>query len=178
MTSRCTPLARIGLPDDVARAAEAIAPQLVAQKNDRGRPGLVVLRPEATAEHRLHTKGFERLDCQLAAAEPLGTSFLVREIHRSEAVGADALEGRLPALPDRQIVDADRLPGLVLRRIRRDDGHDSIGIRERKPLEQAAVDDAEDGRAEADSETKSENSDQRQRRVLDQHPHAGTNVGE
>ena len=79
---------------------------------------------------------------------------------------------------DREILHAHRESGLALRRVGRENRHDSAGVRERQPLEDAAVDDAEDGRAEADADTKSEDGDERQRWIPDQHPNAARQVAE
>ena len=84
----------------------------------------------------------------------------------------------LTFLPHREVLAADRLPRLLLRRVRRDDRHDAVGVRERQPLEQPAVDDAEDRGAEADAQTERQDRDQRQGRIPEQEPHSRTNIAD
>jgi hypothetical protein len=64
------------------------------------------------------------------------------EIDRRERVHAEVFERSLTLLPDLEILAADRQARLLLQRIGRHDRHDAIGIRERQPLSQPAVDEA------------------------------------
>ncbi len=177
MTVCGTPLARMVFPTMSRRAAVPIPPEVVTQQHDGLGAGPIVAVAEAAAQDGLDAERLERADRELAAAESLRPPFLRGQVERREPERAEFLERRLPRLPDRQVLHADGLAGLVLGSFRRDQGDDAIGVRERQALEQPAVDDAEDRRAEADAQAERQNGDQRQRRVLDEHPDAGAQVG-
>ncbi len=113
-----------------------------------------------------------------AGTEAFRTPFVSGEVQRHESERTDSLERRLTCDPDVHVVNADVLSRLILREPGRDDGNDSIRIRERQALEQAAVDDAEHGRAEPDAEAERQHGDERKRRILGQHPNSGADVGE
>ena len=149
----------------------------MTQQHDGLGAGPIVAVAEAAAQDGLDAQRLERADRELTAAESLRPSFLGGQVERRKPERAELLERRLPRLPDRQVLHADGLPGLVLRSFRRDQGDDAIRVRERQALEQPSVDDAEDRRAEADAQAERQNGDQRQRRILDEHPDAGAQVG-
>ena len=98
------------------------------------------------------------------------------EIDRRERVGPEALEGGLALGEQREVLDRDRLLRVVLGRVGRRQGDDAIGVRERQALEQPAVDDAEDRRAETDAEAERQDGHPRQGRILEEHPDARLEV--
>jgi hypothetical protein len=165
-------------PDDVGRAAVSVPPQFVAEEHHRLRARTIVALAEPAAEQRFHAERFESGGGELAAGEAFGAPLLIREIHRSESVGADLFERALSVLDDRQVVHAHRLARLILGRRGAHDGHNPVGVGERQAFEQTAVDHAEHGGAEADAEAQREHRDQRKRRIFDEHSHAGAKIAE
>jgi hypothetical protein len=163
--------------DDVRRAAVPIAPQLVADDHHGIGAGPVVAVAKPAAEDRLNAERLERGDGELAGAEALGPAVFRGQIHRREPVGPEPLERRLARLPHGDVLHGDRLARLVLREIGADDRDDAIRAGEGQAFEQAAVHDAEHGGAQADAETERQHGHDRQRRVLDQHPHARADIG-
>jgi hypothetical protein len=73
---------------------------------------------------------------------------------------------------DRQVVHRHGHLRLALRDVRGHQRHDPVGVRERQSLEQATVHHTENGGAQTDPEAERQNGHDRQRRILDQHPHA------
>ena len=163
--------------DDIRSAAVAIAPQLVPEQHDT-RARRVVSFLKSSSEDGLHTERPERVQRQLTAREPLGPAGFEGQVVRPGAVRAEDLERRLPRLEHREIVDGDREARLALRRVRRVDRDDAIGVREGQALEQAGIDDAEHGGAEADADAQRHDRAERERRVPDQHPDARDEITE
>ena len=131
---------------------------------------------EAAAEDRLHAERGKGRRRELGPTEPLGPSLVGCEVDGHKRVRAELVEGGLAFLPHLEILAADRLPRLLLQRVRRDDCHDAFGIRERQTFEQPAVDDRKDSGGEADAQAEREHRDQRQGRVLEQEAHSRTNI--
>ena len=163
--------------DDIRSAAVSIAPQLVAEQHDV-RPRRVVSLLKSAPEHRLHAKRTERFQRQLPALKSLGPARFDRQVVRAGTVRADGVERRLPRLKNGEIVHVDRKPGLPLRRVGRVDRDDAIGVREWQALEEAGIDDAEDGRTEADADAERKDCAKGEGRVPDQHPDARTEITE
>ena len=163
--------------DDIRSAAVSIAPQLVPEQHD-ARPRRVVSLLKSAPEHRLHAERPQRVQRQLAALKPLGPARFDRQVERAGTVRADGVERRLPRLKNREIVHVDRKAGLPLRGVGQVDRDDAIGVREWQALEEAGIDDAEDGGAEADADAERQDRAKRERRVPDQHPDARTEITE
>src|SRR5262249_8813101 len=108
-----------GCADDAGRLRVAIAPEMLAQKDDRFGTRAIVTLAKTAAENRLDPECGKRRRCDLGSGEPLGPALIGGEVHRRLRVRAEWLERRLTLLPDLQILTADGQPRLLLQRIRR-----------------------------------------------------------
>ncbi len=167
-----------GPADHVRSAAVLLLPQVVAEQHDRRGGRTIVTLAETAADHRVHAQHPEDGHRQFPRREPLRAPLLGRQVDRRDTDRPEHVERGLPLLPGGHVVHADRPARLPLGRVGRDERHDPVGVPERQPLEETAVDDAEDGRAQAEAEAERHDGHQGQRRILHEHPHAGLDIAQ
>src|SRR5215470_14625286 len=76
-------------PHEVSVRAEMILPETVTEQHDVAMPGLIFIRIEGAADHRLHTQRGEEIRRNRAGIH------LLRFIHARESQGMEAEDGHL-----------------------------------------------------------------------------------
>ena len=160
------------LPDRVVAAAEALAPQPVADDRDLAAAWVVLVGPEGAAERGAHTEEVEQRGADLGGVEPHGLPLAGED---------DAGPGDRGRVRQRLALFLD--VGEVRPRHRRPaafgeviDPHEPLRVLVRQGLEQHAVHDAEDGAVGADAQRQRQHGDGGERGALDQAAEGVANV--
>ena len=150
-----------GLPDDVLASAIPMHPDVVAQQDDVRRAFAVVHRGEVAATNRVRTEHRKQIPRHTGTEVPLRFAMTVRDRQASAADGRDAREHRVRFVPVAHV--EVRQAGFIVRFLfLLADHQNAIRVGVGIGLEQHAVDKAENGGVQADTEAEAEYRDSRE----------------
>ena len=151
------------LTDDVAPAAESLAPQRVADHGDARSAVHLVRGGERTAKHRLHAEHVEEVRVDHRSRQPVR---LIggRERDARRAKAGETGEAVMARAPVEKVRRVGAVETLSRQAIGAADQDEIAGARKRQRTQQHRVDHAEDGGVRADADGDRQDGEQRERR--------------